>query len=136
MSNPASQRAKVHELAVNAVCPINRDPTTVFEHNMVKTLEEFGMQVVAALSGGPPSSDAEEAAYWRDLTLLHPMDVAMIFSGAPDNLILLNSLKNFIERKRASKRSATPENPAVSIAHINDCDCNTSPHKRNCAIYK
>ncbi len=45
---PLSER--IRELAVNAVCPINRDPRTVFEINMVKTLEEFGQQVAALLS--------------------------------------------------------------------------------------
>lgn len=43
-------KSLIHELAVNAVCPINRDPITPFEVNMVKTLEEFGLQVQRALN--------------------------------------------------------------------------------------
>ncbi len=42
--------AEIHRLAVNAVCPIRQEPTTVFEVNMVKTLEEFGRSVAALKS--------------------------------------------------------------------------------------
>lgn len=54
-----SQRMMVHDLAVKVVCPHNRDPQTVFEINMVKSFEEFGMKVAESLFGpaehGPAS---------------------------------------------------------------------------------
>ena len=60
--------AKIRELAVNAVCPINRDPITPFEINMVKTFEEFGRQVAEAVvpseSAPIQSSDLEHPASW------------------------------------------------------------------------
>lgn len=44
---------RIHELAVRAVCPSGAEPSTVFEINMVKMLEEFGNKVAAL-----PSSEA------------------------------------------------------------------------------
>ena len=47
------------------------------------------------------STDAKDAALWRDLTLLHPMDLVTMFSGAKTNGILREKLAYLIEAKRA-----------------------------------
>ena len=84
-----------------------------FLHDMGYTAEE-----IVPLYEAPPSAtlatekgltptgqhiaDCErDAALWRDLVLLHPMDLAMIFSGAPTNAALLDTLQSMVERKRS-----------------------------------
>jgi hypothetical protein len=37
---------KIRKLAIEAVCPLNMSPKTIFEINFVKLLVEFGKKVV------------------------------------------------------------------------------------------
>lgn len=60
-----------------------------------------------ASSEAGADSCTHQAALWRDLVLLHPMDMAMIYSGAPDNETLLKTLASMIEKKR--QRSVATE---------------------------
>jgi hypothetical protein len=60
----------IHRLALEAVCPNSLEPGTVFEINMVKTLEEFGHRVTAAL-------ERQGAGKWVPLEPTPEMCVAM-----------------------------------------------------------
>lgn len=53
----------------------------------------------------PFPSDREQAALWRDLALLDPMDLMVIYGGAENDVVLLGKLKEFIEAKRREPQS-------------------------------
>lgn len=42
----------VRDLAIKKVCPISMYPKTVYEHNMVKSLTQFGLAVLDAVEHG------------------------------------------------------------------------------------
>ena len=42
------------------------------------------------------------AALWRDLPLLHQMDLMVIFGGVSSNDVLLEKLESWIKQKRES----------------------------------
>ena len=66
-------------------------------------------QFVEAQRAEVGATDAKDAALWRDLPLLHQMDLMVIFGGAPTNDILLDKLTTFIEFKRKSVNSRQGE---------------------------
>lgn len=39
----------VRDLAIKKVCPLSMEPLTVYEHNMVKHLTQFGLAVLDAV---------------------------------------------------------------------------------------
>lgn len=48
------------------------------------------------------AQDAKDAALWRDLPLLHQMDLMVIFGGVSSNDVLLEKLESWIKQKRES----------------------------------
>mgnify|MGYP001584552280 CR=1 FL=1 len=56
MTTPDEVAALVNQLAIEAVCPINHQPTTPTEKNMVRVFTEFGLQVANSLQSlSPPA---------------------------------------------------------------------------------
>jgi hypothetical protein len=73
----------LRKLAIEAVCPLNHQPTTPTEMNMVRVLEEFGKKVCDAASAQPQPS-SEEVRLLLDEGCAAAEHVAI--AGSYDNL--------------------------------------------------
>lgn len=118
MFKSAMQKVAIAHARPSARVPSEREFVEAFRREYIavdknRNLKHHGTEQIAlaayraALASVPTergeSPDAQDAALWRDLVLLHPMDVVMLFSGSPSDTTLLKKLKQFIESARKSR---------------------------------